>query len=152
VLYTGKDFFFIDFEGDPSRPLSERRIKRSPLRDVAGMIRSFHYAAYAALYGKVPGVVVGTGDAAQLERWAKTWFRCVSVTFLRGYVERSGNAGFIPKSHDQLVTLLGAYILEKAMIEVAHEFEKRPDWAQIPLKGILDLVERWHPEQIGLVR
>lgn len=146
VLYTGKDFVFIDFEGDPSRPLSERRIKRSPLRDAAGMIRSFHYAAHAALYGKVPGIVVGTGDAKQLEHWAKTWYRCVSATYLRGYLERAGDASFIPKSHDQMITLLGAYTLEKAMIEVTHEMERRPDWAQIPLKGILDLVERWRPQ------
>ena len=150
VLYTGKDFVFIDFEGDPSRPLSERRIKRSPLRDVAGMIRSFHYAAHAALYGKVPGVVVGTADAKQLERWATTWYRCVSATYIQGYLERAGDAAFIPKSRDQLVTLLGAYVLEKAMIEVTHEMEHRPDWASIPIKGILDLLARWQPHLLGI--
>jgi maltose alpha-D-glucosyltransferase/alpha-amylase len=150
VLYTGKDFVFIDFEGDPSRPLSERRIKRSPLRDVAGMIRSFHYAAHAALYGKVPGVVVGTADAKQLERWANTWYRCVSATYIQGYLERAGDAAFIPKSRDQLITLLGAYVLEKAMIEVAHEIEHRPDWASIPIKGILDLIDRWQPHLLGI--
>lgn len=150
VLYTGKDFVFIDFEGDPSRPLSERRIKRSPLRDVAGMIRSFHYAAHAALYGKVPGIVVKAGEADLLERWANTWYRCVSATYLQGYMERAGDAAFIPKSRDQLITLLGAYVLEKAMIEVSHEMEHRPDWASIPIKGILDLIDRWQPHLMGI--
>jgi maltose alpha-D-glucosyltransferase/alpha-amylase len=93
------------------------------------MIRSFHYAAHAALYGKVPGVVVGTADAKQLERWANTWYRCVSATYVQGYLERAGDAAFIPKSREQLITLLGAYVLEKAMVEVAHELEHRPDWA-----------------------
>jgi maltose alpha-D-glucosyltransferase/alpha-amylase len=148
VLYTGNDFVFIDFEGDPSRPPSERRIKRSPLRDVAGMIRSFHYAAHAALYGRVPGIVV-TGDPTQLERWASRWYRSVSATYLRAYLKNAGDADFIPKSRNELLALLGAYVIEKAMIEVQHELEHRPDWARIPIKGILDFVSRWNAQLLG---
>jgi len=80
VLYTGNDFVIIDFEGEPTRPLSVRRLKRSPLRDVAGMLRSFHYASYAALLGQTPGV--RPEDFATLEPWARFWYLAVSAAFL----------------------------------------------------------------------
>src|SRR3989475_5090040 len=84
VLYTGNDFVIIDFEGEPTRPLSVRRLKRSPLRDVAGMLRSFHYASYAALLGQTPGV--RPEDFATLEPWARFWYLAVSAAFLNGYL------------------------------------------------------------------
>ncbi|HEX7808082.1 MAG TPA: putative maltokinase, partial [Thermoanaerobaculia bacterium] len=86
VLYTGNDFVIIDFEGEPARPLSERRIKRSALRDVAGMLRSFHYAPYAVLFGTAPGSYVRPEDLERLETGAQFWHRWISAAFLRAYL------------------------------------------------------------------
>lgn len=139
VLYTGKDFVIIDFEGEPARPLSERRRKGSPLRDVAGMLRSFHYAAYAALIGKVAGA--SPDDFAPLDPWARFWYRWVGAAFLKGYLGVSARAPFLPANRDEVKMLLEAHLLEKAVYELDYELNNRPDWVKIPLKGILDLLE-----------
>jgi maltose alpha-D-glucosyltransferase/alpha-amylase len=139
VLYTGKDFIIIDFEGEPARPLSVRRIKSSPLRDVAGMLRSFHYAAYAALLGQVAGV--RPEDFATLEPWARFWHTWVSVTFLRSYLVTATADAFLPQTSEELQLLLDAYLLEKALYELRYELNSRPDWVRIPLQGILQLLE-----------
>ncbi|HYP08245.1 MAG TPA: maltose alpha-D-glucosyltransferase [Bryobacteraceae bacterium] len=140
VLYTGQDFVIIDFEGEPARPLSERRLKRSPLRDVAGMIRSFQYAAYAALFGQVPGVTARAEDLERLRAFAEHWTAWVSAAFLKGYLEEAAHAPYIPRSPEALRTLLDAYLLEKAVYEVAYELNNRPDWVRIPLAGIAKLL------------
>jgi maltose alpha-D-glucosyltransferase/alpha-amylase len=140
VLFTGKDFIIIDFEGEPARPLSERRIKRSPLRDVAGMIRSFHYASWAVLLGRLPGVIPVTEASSDLSLWARFWYQCVCVFFLKGYLERAGNAPFLPQTREDIKVLLDAFLLEKALYEVGYELNNRPDWVRIPMRGILDLV------------
>jgi maltose alpha-D-glucosyltransferase/alpha-amylase len=141
VLYTGKDFVIIDFEGEPARPLSERRIKRSPLRDVAGMLRSFHYASHAALFGKVSGVILRPEDAQALENWARFWNRWVGVAFLREYLDTAGEAPFLPRTLEGLGVLLYTYLLEKAVYEMGYELNNRPDWLRIPLRGVLQLTE-----------
>ncbi len=138
VLYTGRDFLVQNFEGDTSKPMSERRIKRSAFRDVACMIRSFHYVSHAVLFNHVPGIVSGSESHPQLERWAKSWYQWVSALFLRGYLRAAGTAGFIPATPQEIAALLQAYTLEKALIEVDYELENRPDWIRIPLNGILD--------------
>jgi maltose alpha-D-glucosyltransferase/alpha-amylase len=140
VLYTGKDFLIIDFEGEPGRPLSERRIKRAPLRDVAGMLRSFQYAAYAVLFGQVAGVVPRPEDAVALEAWAAYWTQWAGGAFLRGYLEFSTNLRSAPKTEQELRILLGAYLLEKALYELTYELNNRPEWVRIPLRGILQLM------------
>ncbi|MFB3815671.1 MAG: maltose alpha-D-glucosyltransferase [Terriglobales bacterium] len=145
VLYTGKDFCIIDFEGDPRRPLSERRIKRSALRDVASMVRSFHYAAHAALFGRVPGIVPSAVSFSQLEKWARAWYGCVSAAFVRSYLDRAEGASFVPSSREQVRHLLTAYLLEKALIEIEYETEHRPEWARIPIRGILDILTHVPP-------
>ncbi|MBI4497437.1 MAG: putative maltokinase, partial [Chloroflexi bacterium] len=141
VLYTGKDFVIIDFEGEPARSLSERRLKRSPLRDVAGMLRSFHYAPHAALLGQATGVVFRPEDEAVLEPWARCWHRWISAAFLKAYLKTAAGAPFLPKEPADLQVLLETYLLEKAMYEVRYELNSRPDWVRIPLQGILELVE-----------
>src|SRR6185437_372602 len=118
VLFTGKDFVFIDFEGDPRLSIGERRIKYSPLRDVAGMLRSFHYAAHAVLYGKVPGIIPQKESAAQLHRWAGFWYRWVGATYLHGYLSTPGVTQLLNIGGDELRILLDAYLLERGMIEV----------------------------------
>jgi maltose alpha-D-glucosyltransferase/alpha-amylase len=142
VLYTGKDFVIIDFEGEPGRPLSERQIKRSPLRDVAGMLRSFHYAAYAALFDQINK---GLGDshtraAASLEPWLQLWQVWVSATFLKAYLAKAGQHAFIPPNRTDLQILLDAFVLEKAVYEIRYELNNRPDWIHIPLRGVVQLL------------
>ena len=139
VLYTGKDFVIIDFEGEPARSLSERREKGSPLRDVSGMLRSFHYAAYAALLlGKAAGV--RPEDFSSLERSARFWYLWVSAAFLKAYLTVVARAAFLPSTREELHMLLEAYLLEKAVYELVYELNNRPDWVKIPLQGILQLV------------
>ena len=140
VLYTGKDFVIIDFEGEPARPLSERRIKRCALRDVAGMLRSFHYAAYATLFDHRVSVTVRPEDIAALEPWARFWYRWVSAAFLKAYLAEASQVPFLPQGRDELQVLLDAHLLEKAIYELGYELNNRPDWIGIPLQGILDLV------------
>lgn len=140
LLYTGRDFVIIDFEGEPLRSISERRIKRSPLRDVAGMLRSFHYVSSAALFGQVPGIVVEERMHDELRRWAHFWYLASSHSFLKGYLETTGSAPFLPKQKDHQHILLDSYTLEKAMYELGYELNNRPDWVRIPLQGILDLL------------
>ena len=137
VLYTGKDFIIIDFEGEPARSLSERRLKRSPLVDVAGMLRSFHYAAYHAIFSKG----VRPEDIPAMEKWAYFWYFWVSATFFKTYMKIAGQASFLPQTEAQLNILLRALSLEKAVYEVAYELNNRPDWVPIPLRGIMELLK-----------
>jgi maltose alpha-D-glucosyltransferase/alpha-amylase len=132
ILYTGKDFFILDFEGEPARPLSERKLKRSPLRDVAGMMRSFQYAAYSALWQPA----MRAEDAPFLERWADLWYREMSSTFLRSYLSTTADAVFIPPNQTDLQVFLESYLLDKAVYEIGYELNSRPDWVVIPIRGI----------------
>jgi maltose alpha-D-glucosyltransferase/alpha-amylase len=146
VLWTGKDFVLIDFEGEPVHPLSERRLKRSPLRDVAGMVRSFDYAANSALIGHAPGRngssgVIRPEDVAVLEPWSRFWYAWVSAAFLKSYLDVAGPAGLLPASRDELKVLLDAFLLEKAVYEVDYELHHRPDWLCVPVQGIMQLLK-----------
>jgi maltose alpha-D-glucosyltransferase / alpha-amylase len=132
VLYTGKDFIILDFEGEPARPLGERTLKRSALRDVAGMMRSFQYAAYSALWQPA----MRTEDVPFLERWADFWYREISSIFLQSYLKAAAGAAFIPKESGDLQILLEAYLLDKAVYEIGYELNNRPDWVVIPVRGI----------------
>jgi len=140
VLFTGNDFVIIDFEGEPLRPLSERRIKRSALRDVAGMIRSFHYAPYAVMFGQVAGSVIRPEDVTKLDAGARFWYRWVSDAFMRAYLHHSSGAAHLPQSNDEIRLLLEAHLLEKALYEIVYELNNRPDWVRIPLRGVLELL------------
>ena len=140
VLFTGKDFVIIDFEGEPGRPTSERRIKTSPLRDVAGMIRSFHYASHAALRGQAPGALVPDNLTDELADWMQVWYTWSAAAFLRGYAATISGAGLVPEDPTEFRILLDAYLLEKAVYELTYELNNRPAWVKIPLEGILKLV------------
>jgi maltose alpha-D-glucosyltransferase/alpha-amylase len=142
VLYTGRDFVILDFEGEPSRPLSERRMKRSALRDVASMLRSFHCAAYAAFFAEAEhGVVQGAALQALLG-WLRLWERSASAAFLRSYLERSraGEATYLPDSREELSLLLDVFLLERAVHELVAELNHRPDQVGVPLAGILQVL------------
>ncbi len=138
VLYTGKDFVIIDFEGEPARSLSERRLKRSPIVDIAGMIRSFHYAAHAGLFNHI---AVRPEDTETLEPWIELWYRVVASAFLKSYLDTTRALNFNPEGVDDFGVLLRAYTLEKAIYELGYEMQYRPDWVKIPIKGIMNLLE-----------
>ncbi|MGH9501487.1 MAG: putative maltokinase [Terriglobales bacterium] len=136
VLFTGSDFIIIDFEGEPARPLEERRKRRSPLQDVAGMLRSFHYAAYAPLFQPANRDGTPQEELQILGNWAQYWQKWVSAAFLKAYFEVSANAIFIPESREELALLLHLYLLDKAVYELGYELNNRPTWVRIPLDGI----------------
>jgi maltose alpha-D-glucosyltransferase/alpha-amylase len=141
TLFTGKDWVIIDFEGEPERPVSERRIKASPLRDVAGMIRSLHYVANAAILGQAPTILMGHSARYTAEQWATFWYTWTAAAFLHSYCDRAGPTGFLPAEEVQLRTLLEAYLMEKSLYELRYELNNRPDWVRIPLEGVLQLLE-----------
>jgi maltose alpha-D-glucosyltransferase / alpha-amylase len=136
VLFTGKDFVLTDFEGEPAQPIGERRGKRSPLRDVAGMLRSFDYAALTALGNRD----LRAQDLTQFTVAAKCWVFWVSVVFVRNYLESSRNGGFLPASREELKNLLDLFLLQKAIYELNYEINSRPEWVAIPIRGILDIM------------
>ncbi|HYX23665.1 MAG TPA: phosphotransferase, partial [Thermoanaerobaculia bacterium] len=140
ILFTGRDFVILDFEGEPSRSLSERRLKRSPLRDVAGMLRSFQYAAYVRLFEEASAGVASPELLPELERWALYWQRWVSAAFLRAYLDRARGASFLPPAAGERALLLDAFLLEKAIHELGHELNDRPAWVRIPLQGIREIL------------
>ena len=137
VLYTGKDFVIIDFEGEPARSLNERRRKRPALQDVAGMLRSFQYAAYTVLAnGTVPGA-----DPQVVERWLRFWYAWMSSAYVKAYLDCVGQASFVPSDLRECESTLQVFLLEKCVYELGYELNNRPDWVHIPVRGIVDLVE-----------
>ena len=133
VLRTEEDFVILDFEGEPGRTLQERRLKQSPLKDVAGMMRSFSYAAYAALFAFT---INAADDYTLLAPWADTWQRWVGKAFLSGY-RGVAMDDVTPPVDSEFDRLLNVFIIEKVLYELAYELNNRPDWIRIPLVGIL---------------
>lgn len=140
VLFTGSDFFIIDFEGEPARPLSERRFKRSPLQDVAGMLRSFQYAARSACLAARERLARSHEPDDHLERLAAQWHALACGEFLRAYRSTAGDARFLPASSDEFDALLRVHLLEKAIYELGYELNNRPSWVAIPLEGIREIL------------
>jgi maltose alpha-D-glucosyltransferase / alpha-amylase len=138
VLWAENDYIILDFEGEPTRTVDERREKFSPLRDVAGMLRSYHYAAYAGLFSFTQD---HPDDFAQLEPWADLWQQWVSAAFLASYLKTARDAPFIPRQRGELALLLDGFTLAKALYELAYELNNRPDWVRIPLSGVWQLLE-----------
>ncbi len=135
------DFILLDFEGEPARPLSQRRRKQSPLKDVAGMLRSFSYVAFAGLkeYEGNDGKSARTPPTSSLSKWAQAWQRCASAEFLHAYQEAIAKKAELLPSPREAQTLLDAFVLEKALYELQYELNNRPTWVHIPLAGILTL-------------
>jgi len=140
VLYTGSDFVIIDFEGEPARPLAERRTKRSPLQDVAGMLRSFHYAAFAPLLMSSDASAAVGRDVEELGAWAEVWNAAVADRFLASYFQTAGSAEYLPETREETQILLELHLLEKAVYELGYELNNRPSWVGIPLQGISKLL------------
>jgi maltose alpha-D-glucosyltransferase/alpha-amylase len=141
VLSTGKDFVFIDFEGRPSQSIGDRRIKRSPLRDVIGLMRSFDYAAQATLFGLVSkrGTAAGVireQDRSAMLSWSNAWRLWIHDSFLKGYLDVTSTASFIPQNLAERNVLFRVTLLEKLLVEVAGELRNRPAWLGIPLRGL----------------
>ena len=136
VLLTTRDWLVIDFEGEPARPLEQRRTKQPPLRDVAGMLRSFSYASL------VPLTERGNSVREELKPWAEEWEKIAREAFLSGYLRTAHEGRFLPADRDVLMTMLEFYELEKALYEVGYERGHRPHWTSIPLEGINRLIER----------
>ena len=139
VLRVKTDFVILDFEGEPARPLEARRAKHSPLKDVAGMLRSFNYAAWAALMkysSRRPE------DQSRLGPWARLWDQSMSAEFLHAYRTTVSGSGLLPSSLPAVRALLDLYLLEKAFYELTYELNSRPDWVKIPLMGIASLLQQ----------
>jgi maltose alpha-D-glucosyltransferase/alpha-amylase len=137
VLFTGKDFIIIDFEGEPGFSFSERRLKKSPLKDVAGMMRSFHYAAFGKI---LLNENYREKDIEFLEQWAEQWQHYVSRFYLGAYLEKMGMEKSLSPEGEVLIR---TYLLEKAVYELGYELNGRPDWVNIPLRGIRYQMRRY---------
>jgi len=146
TLWQENDFVILDFEGEPGRSLAERRAKQSPLKDVAGMLRSFDYAAFSELLTVTGG---GLESFEKLEPWAKIWRTWTSAAFLREYRLAADPGGLLPTNPSTLCRLLDFFMLEKLVFELRYEMNYRPDWVRIPLLGILQLAR---PEEVELRR
>ncbi len=139
VLTKANDFILLDFEGEPMRPLEERRGKGSALKDIAGMIRSFHYAAETAL-AAAEAATAQSIEKEKLRPWSRAWYEWVSSAFVGAYMETAAGAPFLPTGDAGIV--LDVYLLEKAFYELKYEMNNRPAWIHIPLAGIIDIIDR----------
>jgi maltose alpha-D-glucosyltransferase/alpha-amylase len=147
LLFTGKDFVITDFEGSVSGPLSERRIKRSPLRDVAAMIRSLDFVARVALAGlpsgsgPTPGVI-RPADLAAVSQWQRYWVSRVTTVFLNAYRHHPGIEALLPSTTDDLRLLLDCFLLERSLLEVGHQLQSHGESLGIVLESAVELVGR----------
>ncbi|HEU0105888.1 MAG TPA: alpha-glucosidase C-terminal domain-containing protein, partial [Vicinamibacteria bacterium] len=141
VLHNGRDFAMLFFEGEPGRPLAERRIKRSPLRDVASMLRSFHYVTAHALSGRVSSGAVRAEDIPVLEPALRAWRAWVGAAFLRRYLQTAAGQPFAPATPEELRASLTGYLLERTLHEIGYELDQRPEWVIIPLSELLELMK-----------
>lgn len=145
VLCQQNDYIILDFEGEPESSISDRKIKHSPLKDVAGMLRSFHYAAYVALYfgPKAASIKQKYPHAEQL---AETWFQLVASVYLQAYFSHIDRQKLGFHAAIEVEALLRLHLLEKAVYEFGYELNGRPDWAIIPLKGIQQILGEYQKQ------
>lgn len=139
VLVAGDDFYIIDFEGEPGRSFAQRRAKQSPLKDVAGMLRSLNYAAWSAVFEFDAGE---TDQLAKLEKSARKWLQASSKAMMQGYKKAAEGCASYPANPDTFRRMLDLFILERALYEARYELANRPSWLRIPLEGIINLLAR----------
>lgn len=140
ILYTGKDFWVIDFEGETYRTLNERRMKRSPLRDVAAMLQSLNYATRVALLNEVENGMIRPENVPEMEQWAKIWYNWVGAKFLGSYLEVAKEDGFLPKTKQELQVLLDSYLLERIIQSLDFHYNRNQQLIDIPLQQLLEVV------------
>lgn len=145
VLYNQNDYIILDFEGEPESSISDRKIKHSPLKDVAGMLRSFHYAAYVALYFG-PKATAIKQKYPHAEQLAETWFQLVASVYLQAYFTHIDRQKLGFNAATEVEALLRLHLLEKAVYEFGYELNGRPDWAIIPLKGIQQILGEYQKQ------
>lgn len=143
ALFTGKDFVFIDFEGEPAHTLNERRLKRSPLRDVAGMIHSFHYAAMTILNHHV---ATHPEDLTLLEPWLEAWYVYVSGSYLRGYLRTLKHSPLVPENRNHLAIMLRCYLIHRIVHELGYELTNRPFGVDLALRGLEMMLRECHTQ------
>jgi maltose alpha-D-glucosyltransferase/alpha-amylase len=139
VLHTSRGWMILDFEGEPARSLEERRAKQSPLKDVAGMLRSFSYASFAVLFERTEP---GSDEWLRLRPWAHCWEQLAREHFLSGYLTKSHEGNFLPADVGDLALLLDFFEIDKALYELGYERGHRPEWMRIPLEGLQQAIER----------
>ena len=139
VLWTNRGWKILDFEGEPARPLEERRMKQSPLKDAAGMLRSFGYAALTVLFERAEP---GTDEWRRLQPWADAWEQVARERFLSAYLGKSHEGRFLPSDRDEFFSLVHFFEIDKALYEVGYERSHRPEWVRIPLRGIARLIDK----------
>lgn len=140
ALFTGRDFVFVDFEGDPNQRYSERRLKRSPLRDVASLIRSFHYVAYEGLLNNNH---IRKEERSAMRPWAEKWFQFMSQTFLKSYLAKVKGSIFVPEKKEELEKILDIFLLERTIIELEQELKPPYKRLWVPLSGIEGVMQRY---------
>ena len=141
VLYTGKDFVLIDFEGEHHRTVSERRIKRSPLYDVAYMLQSIHYAAVIGFQNEVESGLIRKEQVDHMQQWAAFWEQWVSAAFLHAYLETAKPAGFLPESEQELQILLNNYLLSTAIHDLGYKLAASSPETKVPIQRLLRAVD-----------
>lgn len=154
VLFTGKDFVLVDFEGPGRASLAERRRKVSPVKDLASMLQSFHYVLLSTLHapprsGDTAQPRIRDEDRPKLEPWGRFWYNWITCGFLKSYFDVAGNAAYVPQSRDEREILFDAYSLERSLRALAFEIQHRPTWIPIPLSAILDTLHDMEPTERG---
>jgi maltose alpha-D-glucosyltransferase/alpha-amylase len=149
VLWTGRDFVFLDFEGDATLPISERRIKRSPLRDVARMLRSFHHAMYTGFHQQTERGVISHDNLPKFEPWVRQWNRAISREYLQAYCAKLQPSGILPAEEEKLRRLLLAYLLDQVIDELGDALQSYSDSVRAPLQALIHLADELKTVNVG---
>lgn len=135
VLVSGTDFTILDFEGEPESTIRDRKVKQPPLKDVAGMCRSFHYAVFATIFNGKAGI-----EEAEAAEAGGRYYRAIVAVYLNAYIQSAFEKGLDIGYYKEIDYLLRYHILEKAIYELGYELNSRPNWVTIPLKGIMQIL------------